>query len=92
MSISDFENQTLAIQNVHSFLLTALIRPMLREAGTAGAERIIKDLQREFSRLELPEHARTDPEALAAISDRHALAQQYLAQLLRHAAPRSDEG
>lgn len=92
MSISDFETQTLAMQNVQNFLLTALIRPVLREAGTAGAELIIRDLQREFSQLELPGDVRTDPETLSAISDRHTLAQQYLAQFLRYAAPPTDGG
>lgn len=92
MSISDFENQVLAMQNAHSFLLTALIRPLLREAGAAGAERIISDLQREFSTLKLPENARTDPETLASISSHYRLAQEMLRQTLEYARPSpSDE-
>lgn len=92
MGVKAFEEQTLAMQQVLSFLVTAIIRGQFKSMPPGEAEAVIAALRREFSTLELPANARTDEATLRSISDRHALAQDMLRQMLDFARPRSDGG
>ncbi|MEC7763366.1 MAG: hypothetical protein VX874_15800 [Pseudomonadota bacterium] len=86
--VSPFEHQVLATLQVHSFLLTALIRGQFNSLSATEVDEIIESLHREFATLELPENARTDEKTLQAISDRHAVSQRILEQMLEFARPR----
>jgi len=90
--ISAFEQQTLAMQQVLSFLVTAIIRGQFNELRPVEVEQVIASLRREFSTVLLPETARTDEASLRAVSERHALAQDMLRQMLDFARPQKGAG
>ena len=89
---SAFEQQTLAMQQVLSFLVTAIIRGQFNELRPVEVEQVIASLRREFSTVLLPETARTDEASLRAVSERHALAQDMLRQMLDFARPQKGAG
>ena len=89
LGITEFEHETLAVLQAHSFLLTALARGQLKGMSNEEVDEIIAGLLHSFSALELPDNAnRDDEEVMRSIDQRHQRSQEILRQMLEFARPR----